>query len=234
MFTIAPMFGDLIPSLGALLAERRAAIEADAATVPPDILTRLIRTVLPAELGFGDERLLINAASLLLGFVENAAGSMTNLVEQLLLRPELRLTEVAADPAGCDPHVWEALRFNPFLKLISRVCESDHPLAAGTPRETVIPAGTLVLAATASAMFDAEAVAEPETFRTDRPGHTRLHFGTGHHSCVAGHVGAVVIAETVRRLLLRDPWLLPLPGGGITYGADGMSERFVLGVGGRK
>ncbi|TDC62309.1 cytochrome P450 [Actinomadura sp. GC306] len=186
---------EMMAYLRGLVAERRSAPGGT------DVLGRLVRTRLPAELGFDDERVAVNVAGLLLGFVENAAGSMTNLVSLLLGRPELQAEAAAAadSPERFDPYVWEALRFDPFLKMIVRQCARDHTLPGGT----TIPAGRLVLAAVASAMFDDAAVEDPDTFRTDRPEDAYMHFGHGPHACLGVHPGRVVIAETVRRVMLR-------------------------------
>ncbi|GAA2404918.1 cytochrome P450 [Actinomadura vinacea] len=199
-----------------------------------DVFGRLLRTVLPGELAWDDDRIAINVAGLLLGFLENAVGSMTHLVRQLLLRPEVHRAAVLATPdtAVFDGHIWEALRFDPFLKVISRVCARDHVLAAGTPRETVVPAGTLVLAAVASAMWDESAVPDPDQFRADRPPHPQLHFGHGPHACVGVHPGAAVISETVRRLVLRPGLrLLDPPDGAVVRDRDVFPDRFWLGLG---
>ncbi|MCD0449601.1 cytochrome P450 [Actinocorallia sp. API 0066] len=186
---------EMMAYLRALVAERRAGPEG------PDVLGRLVRTRLPAELGFDDERVAVNVAGLLLGFVENAAGSMTNVLAHLLAHPPLlaRAAEAARDSERFEPYVWEALRFDPFLKMIIRYRARDHVLASGAH----LPGGGLVLAAVASAMFDENVVADPGAFRLDRPEHTRLHFGYGPHACVGVHPGRTVIAETLRRLLLR-------------------------------
>ena len=175
-------------------------------------------------------------AGLPLGFVESAPGAMVEAVEQLLLRPEMLAAghrgRRGFDPERFDRYVWEALRFNPFFKLLPRLCERDHVLAAGTPRATLIPAGTFVLASPASAMFDADVVPEPDEFRLDRPGHHQLFFGYGHHACLGVHPARVVVAETVRRLLLRPGVrLLPPPEGRIERTAGIFPDRFVLGLG---
>jgi cytochrome P450 len=215
------------------LADLRAALRAGR-DLPDDVFTRLARTNLPPGLGPDDERIVINMAGLPLGFVESGPGAMAEAVEQLLLRPQVlaAAVEAAADPARFDPYVWEALRFNPFFKLLPRMCERDHVLAAGTPRSTVIPAGTLVLAAPASAMFDADVVPEPGEFRLDRPRHHQLFFGHGHHSCLGVHPAAAVVCEVVRRLLLR-PGVRPVPPpeGALVRSGGIFPDRFVLAFG---
>ncbi|MFF5209213.1 cytochrome P450 [Streptosporangium sp. NPDC000396] len=226
---------EMVEHLRGRLAERRAALRAGQ-DPPDDVFARLAGTALPAGIGVDDERIVINMAGLPLGFVESAPGAMTEATEQLLLRPQVlaRAVEAAAgsDPARFDHYVWEALRFNPFFKLLPRLCERDHILAAGTPRRTAIPAGTLVLAAPASAMFDADVVAEPGEFRLGRPSHHHLFFGHGHHACLGVHLARVVICETVRRLLLRPGVrLLPPPEGRIVRAAGIFPDRFVLGLG---
>jgi cytochrome P450 len=58
----------------------------------------------------------------------------------------------------------EALRFNPVFPILPRYCPRPATIAAGTPRETEVPAGANVLVAPIGAMFDPEAVEEPERF----------------------------------------------------------------------
>ncbi|MFI7114639.1 cytochrome P450 [Nonomuraea sp. NPDC050227] len=221
---------ELVGYLRDLLAEHRATLRAGR-DLPDDVFARLVRASLPAV---PDDRIVINMAGLPLGFVESAPGAMAEAVEQLLLRPRVlaEAAAVAGDPERFDPYVWEALRFSPFFKLLPRLCERDHVLAAGTPRSTVIPAGTFVLAAPASAMFDAAVVPDPGEFRLDRPRHHQLFFGSGHHACLGVHVAEVVIAETVRRLLLRPGVrLLPPPEGRVERSLGIFPDAFALGLG---
>lgn len=234
---------EMMSYLRGRLAEQRSALRTgedppeDPAQAPPDdIFARLVATALPAEVAVDDERILINMAGLPLGFVESGSGAMVEAVEQLLLRPNVlaQAIEAAADPdPTCfDRYVWEALRFNPVFKLLPRLCERDYVLGAGTPRRTVIPAGALVLAAPASAMFDADVVVEPGEFRTDRPGHHHLFFGHGHHACLGVHPARAVICEAVRRLLLRPGvHLIPPPEGEIVRSHGIFPDRFVVGLG---
>jgi len=155
--------------------------------------------------------------------VENAAGSMTNVVMQLLRRPA-----EAIDPDQFDAYVWEALRFDPFLKMIARTCVRRHRLPSGA----VVEPGGLVLLAVAAAMFDEAVVTEPDDFRLDRPPHAGLHFGYGPHACLGVHPGAIVISETVHRLLLRPGVrLLPPPDDEVVRDRGIFPDRLVLGLG---
>jgi cytochrome P450 len=221
--------------LARLIAERRGSLQDQPDAVPPDVLGRLLRLRPPAELCFDDHRVATNLAGMLIGYLENTAQSVVQVIEQLMLRPGVRgEAERAAigDPALFDRYVWEALRLNPFAAYVFRLCEETYTLAAGTPRETVIPAGTVVMACHPAAMSDPDVVPEPDVFRTDRPAFANLHFGHGAHDCVGGYAGAATITEMVRRVLLRpELQLLPPPDGVIGFDGTAFPTRFALAIG---
>ena len=192
------------------LAHRRACPVFDADIDVDDVFSRLVRTPLPEASEIDDERIAVNAAGLSLGFVESAPAAMALATRQLIQRPDVlaaaRGAAFEADPAEFDPYVWEALRLETFFRLMPpRLCEQDYLLAAGTPRATVITAGSVVLPALASAMYDEDVICQPEQFRLNRPPHHHLHFGTGHHhDCLGVNLARVIIPEAVRRLLRRN------------------------------
>jgi cytochrome P450 len=227
--------GQMRAYLAGLVAGRRASLRDRPDTVPDDVLGRLLRLRPPEALAFDDRRVAANLAGMLIGYLENTAQSVVQVVEQLMSRPAVRAgAERAAtdDLALFDRYVWEALRFNPFAAYVFRRCEVTYALAAGTPRETVIPAGTLVMACHPAAMSDPRAVSEPEVFRTDRPAFANLHFGHGAHDCVGGYVGSATIAEMVRRVMLRPRLqVLPPPEGVIDFGGTAFPTRFLVGIG---
>lgn len=235
---------EMMEYLGGLLEEKRRAgkpsARADngARALPfQDTFSRLVETHFPAEIGFDDRRLLANMAGLLIGAVETISQAIVQALEQILSRPEIHAQAVNLaqqdDVARFDPYVWEALRFNPINPLVVRLCERDHLLAAGTARETLIPAGTVVFACTASAMFDEPAVPNPETFNPDRPAFSYLHFGHGHHTCLGKHIAGVQVPEVIRRVLLRrDVRLLPPPEGAVDWQGGAFPERFTIAYGG--
>ena len=217
--------------LSGLLEEKRATV-GENSDGPQNAFSRLIRMQLPAELGFDDERILSNVMGLLVGSGETISQAVVQSIEQILLRPDVHAeaVEIARDPdtsSAFDRYVWEALRMNPINPLVFRLCVADYTIAAGTERETTIPAGTLVFACTASAGFDDDVVGDPASFRTDRPDFVSFHFGFGHHTCLGKYVGSVIIPETVRRVLLRPGVrLLPPPEGSIDFQGGPFPERF--------
>ncbi|GAA2727070.1 cytochrome P450 [Actinocorallia aurantiaca] len=227
---------EMMSYLRGLLEDKRAAMERSKGDPPQDVFGRLIRTSLPAELGFDDHRILANVAGLLIGAGETASQAIVQVLEQILSRPDVRAraAEAAAGPdlAEFDRYVWEALRFNPINPLVFRYCEQDYELAAGTPRATLIPAGAIVFACTASAMFDEHRFPDGNRFRTDRPEPTGLHFGFGHHACLGRQVAGVMVPEVVRRVLLRPGTsLLSPPDGNVDFQGGPFPERFTIFLG---
>lgn len=223
--------------LTGLLAEKRAAVATENGNAAQDTFSRLVRTHFPPELEFDDGRILSNVMGLLVGTGETSSQAIVQSLEQILLRPEIHAQAVAAatnpDPSKFDRYVWEGLRLNPINPLIFRLSVEDYTLAAGTERETLIPAGTLVFACTASAVFDNDVVPDPDEFKTDRPDFISLHFGYGHHICLGKYVGYVMIPEVIRRVLLRPGvHLLPPPEGSIDFQGGPFPERFEFAFGG--
>jgi cytochrome P450 len=233
---------EMMEYLRGLLEEKRCASKPSATTdngaraLPfQDIFSRLVETHFPAEIGFDDHRLLTNMAGLLIGAVETISQAIVQALEQILSRPEIHAEAGDAakqEEARFDAYVWEALRFNPINPLVFRFCERDHLLAAGTARETLIPAGTVVFACTASAMFDEAVFPNPDTFNPDRPAYGYLHFGHGQHTCLGKYISLVVVPEVIRRVLLRrDVRLLPPPEGAVDWQGGPFPERFTIAYG---
>ncbi|QRG09165.1 cytochrome P450 [Xanthobacter dioxanivorans] len=207
------LFAQLIP---ARIAEIKAG------TAPDDSLTRILSLNLPAAAHFGMDRVVINIGGLLIGAIETTAEAVINALAELFARPEAlagaRAAAVADDPAF-EGYVWEALRFSPIVAFMFREAASTIAIAQGTDREKVIGKGTVVLPLSLSAMFDADFVPEPEAFKPDRPFHTYLHFGYGHHECLGRYVGGTMIPEIVKRVLRRPASrpLAPVDMGGTPF-----------------
>jgi len=171
-----------------------------------DIVTRMLRTKFPDEMEFDITRVGTNAGGLLVGTIETTAQAAVQAIQYVLQRPELlnaaRQAAQREDPGELDAIVWEALRFVPISPYMFRQAASDYRIAKGTPHETLITAGTPVLALTQSAMFDPKAFEDPDTFKAGRNWYHYFTFGYGSHECLGKYVGMVMIPEMVRQVLL--------------------------------
>jgi cytochrome P450 len=229
--------------LGQLLQQKKADIaknkgctqDNDSSFIGKDIFTRLVKTQFPQEIDnyFDEHRIIGNVAGLLIGSVETISQAVVQAVEQILLRPNIFQEALSAaqsnDDKTFDKYVWEALRFNPINPLVFRLCEEDYILASGTPRATRISKTSIVFACTASAMFDATELVEPEKFSLDRPNYHYIHFGYGHHTCLGQYVATVEIPEIVKQIILR-PGVRLIPGdeGKLDFQGSPFPERFVI------
>jgi cytochrome P450 len=171
-----------------------------------DIVTRMLRTKFPAEAQFDIKRVGINAGGLLIGAIETTAQATVQAIQYLVQRPDLlnsaKQAALLEDPAQLDAIVWEALRFVPISPYMFRQAACDYTIAKGTSHETLIKAGTNVLALTQSAMFDPKAFDDPDAFKTGRNWYNYFTFGYGSHECLGKYVGMVMIPEMVRQVLL--------------------------------
>jgi hypothetical protein len=163
------------------------------------------------------ERTVVLTTGFLIGAGETTQGAVTRSLEYLLRPGNERLLEaaVAAARAGDDAlvarHVWEALRFNPVNQFLPRVAKRDYTLDyAGVKR--VIRAGTLVLAATQSAMFDESFVRDARSFVVDearRPftlndeADVYYHLGVASHRCLGDRLSLYQVPQIVKALLLK-------------------------------
>ncbi len=171
-----------------------------------DPISRLLMLHFSKALLFDMERLILNVGGLLIGAVETTSHAVVNALHFLFQNPELlakaRAAAVAGDLATFDGHVFEALRFKPAFAYFFRQCAKDTVLARGTEFETPVPAGKSVLALSASAMFDETAYSHPDQFDPSRDLRSMFHFGLGLHECLGRAIGAVMIPEIVRQVLL--------------------------------
>jgi len=172
-----------------------------------DILSRMLRTVYPEEVGFPIARLARNAGGLLIGSVETTAQAVAQILQELFSRRSVLRKAISAASSDnlerFDAIVWEALRFKPIAPYLFRKAASPYTLAQGTKREARIRKNTLVLPMIYSATFDEAAFPDPYKFKLKRPWHNSFHFGFGHHECLGKYVGMVMIPEMVRQVLLR-------------------------------
>jgi cytochrome P450 len=189
--------------LAELIPRRFAEIKAG--TASDDIVTRMLSTRYPDDVGFPLDRLGANIGGLLIGTVETTAQAVAQITQKILRHQDvLSHAKVAIqnnDNQAFDSIVWEALRFNPIAPYLFRISASDYTIARGTERETFIPQGTMVLPLILSAMFDPDRFPEPYKFDSQRPWYNTFHFGFGLHECLGKHIGMVMIPEMVKQIL---------------------------------
>jgi len=172
-----------------------------------------------------------NLGGLIVGAVDTTSKFVTLAIDELLRRPAALAGERTAALAGemqiVRNYAYEAVRFNPHHPVQLRFCKHETELAAGTPRAHKIPAGTSVVVATLSAMFDPEVFIDPAKFRVDRDVEY-LHFGFGMHRCFGSAINGVQIPELMAALL-RLPNLRRAPGraGRVAYDSS-FPEHLIL------
>ncbi|MGZ6694774.1 MAG: cytochrome P450 [Solirubrobacteraceae bacterium] len=199
--------GEMRPHLDALIAERRARID-EGARVPDDVLTRLLRAA-SEDGGLRPIAIRHNLIGLIAGWIPTVSKAFACAIEELLRRPaDLARAQAAARAGDRDlvaAHVFEALRFRPQTWALLRLCEQDVAMAGGTRRATTFRAGSRVLVATQSAMFDPRVVRAPREFRVDRPWSDYLHFGHGLHACFGQEINRVHLPAMATALLEGPP-----------------------------
>jgi cytochrome P450 len=165
--------------------------------------------------GLDDTAIRANLLGMIVGALPTTSRCCAQALDQLLLRPEelekARQAALAGDDASLAAYVFEALRFRPDHPGLFRIAAADYPLARGTHHGVTIPKGTVVLAATQSAMFDEAMIEEPDVFRVDRPAHVYMHFGYGLHTCFGQYINQVQIPQ-ILKAVLRYPGVRRAPG----------------------
>jgi cytochrome P450 len=172
-----------------------------------DIVTRMLRNHFPEAMDLDLKRLGVNAGGLLIGAIETTSQAVAQVIQYLLndpvWLPKAQAAAQLADPTEFDGIVWEALRYVPISPYLFRKSASDYTVGMGSDYATLIPAGTIVLPLTQSAMFDPRAFENPEQFIPQRNWYHYFHFGFGSHECMGKYIGMVMIPEMVRQVLLR-------------------------------
>jgi len=174
---------------------------------PDDFLCRILRhsQILPVPLAHDVVYRIV--AGTVVAAVDNNRNSVANAMDYLLDHSgpmdQAREAALAGNDQLLLQVVLEALRFYPQNPFLLRRCRTTCTLAPWTGRATLIPANALVLAGTASAMFDASKFADPDEFRTNRAPSDYLHFGRGMHECFGAFIAGAIIPETVKALLLQ-------------------------------
>lgn len=172
-----------------------------------DMLERCLKLQDDGFPGTSDVEIRNNLIGMLVGGLPQPPMVVPQLIDVLLDRPDELAAAGAAARAGDDArlskYVFEALRYYPLTPGLFRRAIQDYRLAGGTWRAKTIPAGTLVMAASRSAMFDGRRVSDPKTFRIDRPDYHYMHFGYGMHECFGVYINQAMLPAICKPLLAR-------------------------------
>jgi cytochrome P450 len=202
--------GQLRPYLEGVLAERKRRGDGG-----EDVLGRLLAMQADPATELGDAQIATNLIGMVVGFIPTVATAVPFALDALLDRPDAlagaRRAAGQDDDEAVRAHMWEAMRLAPFAAGVLRRTRTDALVAAGTHHATSIPAGTLTLAATQSAMLDGAAIDDPDDFRAGRPARDYLHVGAGLHHCFGRFANAMQI-PLIAKALLRRPQLARAPG----------------------
>ena len=191
--------------------EELFALDPSAAT---GVLADLLPEVAAGDLDGADAASLIS--SVLVGGVDTTQAQLAHTVRLLAEHPtqwDLLVDEPALIPAA----VAEVLRFEPITPFTARLTTAELDLDGIT-----VPAGTLLIACTATANRDPGTYVQPERFdiTADRGDAGNLTFGAGAHFCI-GHALAraeleealAVLVERYARVELAGPPVYDTPSG---------------------
>ncbi|XHC00237.1 cytochrome P450 [Nitratireductor sp. ac15] len=188
-------------------------------TTPLGRLVRMLDAQEP-QISLGEVHAIM--LGMIAGFTPTNLLASGNCLDVVLSRPEARRAVeeaiAAKDNARLERAILEAMRFKPIWIGPFRYAARDAVIARGTRRERKIKAGTTVMPATLSAMFDPAVVSEPERFDTDRPARDYMVFGHGIHQCIGAAIARIQIAECFRALFSK-------PGLQRAGGKDGRLKR---------
>jgi len=145
------------------------------------------------------------------GFIPTTGLAAPKILLELLRRPNAlalaRQTARTGDRDGLKKILLEAGRLNPALAPGQwRYARQDTTIG-----ETLVPAGSVLMVATMSALRDRRKYEIPGRFRLDRAQQPDLMFGTGVHECLGKHLAIEQMAD-IFEILLSQPGLRTAPG----------------------
>lgn len=222
---------ELVAFIAKLLVKRVAQAQLPIPMLEDNVVNRIVRSHLQTPGQFELAWKGLNIGGLLIGTVETSSQATVQALAQLMARPKILAAAQAAaasdDTAAFDGYVWEALRFDPISPYLFRISNAPYTLGAGRPWQQEIPANTAVLPLVLAAMHDPVRFPDPETFDPTRQQLTNtFHFGYGLHECMGRYVGAVIVPEIVRQVLLRKDLRTIAPLG---FAGKPLPETFVIG-----
>jgi cytochrome P450 len=211
-FTGSPSDTALLAQVNDIAPVFRAHIDATIAlrkTQPDidDVLGRCLKRQAAGLPGYTDLEIRTALLCMVVGGPPQPPMVVPQAMEQLLRRPAAleaaHLAARAGNNAALHDIVLEAMRFDPLAPGLPRITLRDWTVAAGTSRATLIPKGTTVLAAFASAMMDPRRLPNPQAFQPGRLPYEYIHFGYGMHECFGRFINHATLHRMLKPLLRR-------------------------------
>jgi len=191
--------GEFRGHLDKLIAARRSSGRGASEGGEDDVLGRLVAASVPDEIVSG------TLLGLIVAWIPGASRMLAVVIDELLNYPDLLAMAEEAARDGDDERLgailFETGRLRPAGPGIFRVAAQPCRLGLDSRRPKTIRPGLPVLAATASAMRDEDAVESPDDVRLDRPWSTYLFFGYGLHTCAGEMINRATIPAMLRPLL---------------------------------
>ncbi|MCB9409554.1 cytochrome P450 [Mycolicibacterium sp.] len=180
--------------LDAMVAQRRTALT-------DDLISELIRAEDDGD-RLSHSELLMLAGSLLAAGTDTTRNQLTAAIESLIDHPD-QWDLLTAEPDLAGQAVEELMRYSPVVFGAMRCATEDVDIAGIT-----IPAGTLVIANTASANRDPSVFDHPERLDITREHRSPiLTFGGGTHYCLGAHLARLELTQAIRAATTRCPRL---------------------------
>jgi cytochrome P450 len=192
----------LLNQVGAVVADRRAQW-GRGGQPGHDVLGRLLQM---DTLGNGpqltNKELVASLVGLLVAWVTSVSRTMAFTFDELLGQPKAlasaKACACAGDGAGVTEALVEAMRLEPSVPAIERVCLRDCRVGG-----KVIKRDTRVMVALTSAMLDPKGVPHAPDFLTGRRQDAYLQYGHGLHSCLGRQISLVQMTAIATVMLSR-------------------------------
>ncbi|MDT4938092.1 MAG: hypothetical protein QOG80_1763 [Pseudonocardiales bacterium] len=184
--------------IGALVTDRRTAIESGSDALSDDFLAALIRGAAEDD-GLEDWEITSFCVLLLLAGNETTRNLVTCLLNVAADRPQL-WQALRADRGLVTPSIEESLRYDSPVQILNRWATEDVELGGH-----LIRAGENVAVAYAAGNRDPQQFDRPEEFVADRKENRHLAFGVGIHFCLGAPLARLETQVLVAQLLDRYP-----------------------------
>ncbi|GAA0624225.1 cytochrome P450 [Kutzneria viridogrisea] len=161
-----------------------------------DLLSQLVRVEERGEkLTIGE--LLATIGLLLVAGHETTTSLISNGL-LAMLRNQVELDRLRADPSLAERAVEETLRYDAPVQLTHRLATKDTVIGSAE-----VPRGSMVALMLAAANRDPELHRDPDVFSLEREDTTHLAFSAGPHYCVGAGLARLEAAVVFRRFTAR-------------------------------